>query len=139
VETNDNNDKERNLSSSSSSSSSHPQFSAYTTLNNLKKQYSIEENANFINFGKVKEKYRPAILLKEKEKDISDKSKLQKSFTELFSRGDTQTVKKYVMGIREIWRIRCVVYLDDLLLLHPDKKHLKQIAPQITKFLQYYG
>jgi hypothetical protein len=81
---NDNNDEERNLSSSSSSSSSHPQFSAYTTLNNLKKQYSIEENAKFINFGKVKEKDWPAILLKEKEKNISDKSKLQKSFIELF-------------------------------------------------------
>jgi hypothetical protein len=60
------------LSSSSSSSNNHPQFSAYTTLNNFKKQYGIEENAKFINFGKVK------------EKDISDRGKLQKSFTELF-------------------------------------------------------
>jgi hypothetical protein len=47
-------------------------------------------------------------------------------------------MKKCVMAIREIWRIRCVVYLDDLLLLHPDKNHLVKLAPQITQFLQYY-
>jgi hypothetical protein len=34
----------------------------------------------------------------------------------------TQIMKKCVMAIREIWRIRCVIYLDDLVLLHPDRK-----------------
>jgi hypothetical protein len=43
------------------------------------------------------------------------------------------------MAIREIWRIRCVVYLDDLLLLHPDKNHLAKLAPQLPQLLQYYG
>jgi hypothetical protein len=51
----------------------------------------------------------------------------------------TQIMKKCVMVIREIWRIRCVVYLDDLLLLHPDKNHLEKLAPQITQFLQHFG
>jgi hypothetical protein len=50
----------------------------------------------------------------------------------------TQIMKKCVMAIREIWRIRCVVYLDDLL-LHPDKNYLAKLAPQITQLLQYYG
>jgi hypothetical protein len=35
----------------------------------------------------------------------------------------TQIMKKCVMVIRQIWRIRCVVYLNDLLLPHPDKNH----------------
>jgi hypothetical protein len=35
----------------------------------------------------------------------------------------TQIMKKHVMVIREIWRIRCVVYLNDLLLLHQDKNY----------------
>jgi hypothetical protein len=43
------------------------------------------------------------------------------------------------MVIREIWRIRCVVYMDNLLLLHPDKNHLAKLAPHITQFLQHYG
>jgi hypothetical protein len=51
----------------------------------------------------------------------------------------TQIMKKCVMAIQEIWRIRCVVCLDDLLLLHPDKNHLAKLAPQITQFLQYFG
>jgi hypothetical protein len=46
----------------------------------------------------------------------------------------TQIMKKCVMAIREIWRIRCVVYLDDLVFLHPDKNHLAKLAPQITQF-----
>jgi hypothetical protein len=43
----------------------------------------------------------------------------------------TQIMKKYVMAIQEIWRIRCVIYLDDLVLLHPDKEYLKKIVPQL--------
>jgi hypothetical protein len=51
----------------------------------------------------------------------------------------SQIMKKCVMAIREIWRIKCVVYFDNLLLLHPDKNHLAKLAPQITHFFQYYG
>jgi hypothetical protein len=51
----------------------------------------------------------------------------------------TQIMKKCVMAIQEIWKIRCVVYLDDLVLLHPDKNHLEKLAPQITQFLQHFG
>jgi hypothetical protein len=56
--------------------------------------------------------------------------------------GTTYTYRgmpKCVMAIREIWRIRCVVYLDDLVLLHPDKNHLEKLTTQITQFLQHFG
>jgi hypothetical protein len=48
-------------------------------------------------------------------------------------------MKKAIHAIREIWRVRCVIYLDDLLILHQDPNRLKEIAPQITQFLQYLG
>jgi hypothetical protein len=51
----------------------------------------------------------------------------------------TQIMKKCVMAIREIWKIRCVVYLDNLVLLHSNKNHLEKLAPQITQFLQHFG
>jgi hypothetical protein len=50
-----------------------------------------------------------------------------------------QIMKKCIMVIREIYRVKYVIYLDNLLLLHPNKNHLKKITPQITKFLQYFG
>jgi hypothetical protein len=55
------------------------------------------------------------------------------------SRVFTQIMKKCVMAISEIWPIHCVIYLDDLLLLHPSKDYLEKIAPQITQFLCYYS
>jgi hypothetical protein len=51
----------------------------------------------------------------------------------------TQIMKKCVMAIREIWGIHYVIYLDYLLLLHPNKDYLKKIALQITQFFRYYG
>jgi hypothetical protein len=48
-------------------------------------------------------------------------------------------MKKCVMAIREIWKIRCVVYLDYLLFLHPDKNHLAKLTLQISQFFQHYG
>jgi hypothetical protein len=47
----------------------------------------------------------------------------------------TQIMKKAIHTIKKIWRVRCVIYLNDLLILHQDPHHLKEIAPQITQFL----
>jgi hypothetical protein len=30
----------------------------------------------------------------------------------------TQIMKKVIQAIRELWKVRCVIYLDDLLILH---------------------
>jgi hypothetical protein len=51
----------------------------------------------------------------------------------------TQIMKKVVQAIKELWKIRCVIYLDDLLILHQNQNHLKRITPQITQFLQHLG
>jgi hypothetical protein len=47
--------------------------------------------------------------------------------------------EKAVQSIREIWRVRCLIYLDDLLILHQGPNQLKEITPQITQFLQHLG
>jgi hypothetical protein len=46
------------------------------------------------------------------------------------SRVFTQIMKKVIHAIREIWRVRCVIYLDDLLILHQDPHQLKDIDPR---------
>jgi hypothetical protein len=51
----------------------------------------------------------------------------------------TQIMKKAIHAIREIWRVRSVIYLDNLLILHQDPHQLKEITPQITQFLQHLG
>jgi hypothetical protein len=42
-------------------------------------------------------------------------------------------------AIREFWKIRTMVYLDDIILLHQDKNHLLQAGKEITLFLQWLG
>lgn len=51
----------------------------------------------------------------------------------------TIIMKKIVKHIGEVWNIRCVIYLDDLLLLHEDKNYIKQICGEISKYLSYMG
>jgi hypothetical protein len=48
----------------------------------------------------------------------------------------TQLMKKAVREIREVWNIKAIIYLDDLLLLHPDPDHLLQIGKEVTKYLK---
>jgi hypothetical protein len=45
------------------------------------------------------------------------------------SRVFTQIMKKATHAIREIWRVRCVIYLDDLLILHQNPHQLKENNP----------
>jgi hypothetical protein len=51
----------------------------------------------------------------------------------------TMIMRKLVKHSREIWNIRCVIYLDDLLLLHEDKHYLKKVGGDISKYLSYMG
>jgi hypothetical protein len=48
-------------------------------------------------------------------------------------------MKKAIHAIREIWRVRCVIYLDDLLILHQDPNRLKEITPQDYPILSTSG
>jgi hypothetical protein len=41
----------------------------------------------------------------------------------------TQIIKKAIHAIREIWRVGCVIYLDDLLILHQDPNQLFIFVP----------
>jgi hypothetical protein len=41
----------------------------------------------------------------------------------------TQIMKKAIHAIREIWRVRCVIYPDDLLILHQDPNRLRDSSP----------
>jgi hypothetical protein len=42
----------------------------------------------------------------------------------------THIMRKVVHSIRDIWNVRAVIYLDDLLLLHQDKDYLQQIGEE---------
>jgi hypothetical protein len=44
----------------------------------------------------------------------------------IISRSVTQIMKKAIQVVRELWKVRCVIYLDDLLKLHQDKDYLKR-------------
>jgi hypothetical protein len=37
----------------------------------------------------------------------------------------TGIMKKAIQAIREIWKVRCVIYLDDLLILKSSKRKLE--------------
>jgi hypothetical protein len=48
-------------------------------------------------------------------------------------------MRKVIHSIRDIWNVRAVIYLDDLLLLHQDKNYLEQIVGEISQYLSYLG
>jgi hypothetical protein len=41
--------------------------------------------------------------------------------------------------IREVWNIKSVVYLDDLIFLHQDHSHLNGVGKEVAQFLQWLG
>jgi hypothetical protein len=51
----------------------------------------------------------------------------------------SRIMRHAVTKIREIWNIRSVVYLDDLILLHQDKNYLAKVANEVTLFLRWLG
>jgi hypothetical protein len=42
-------------------------------------------------------------------------------------------MKKVVQAIRELWKVRCVIHLDDLLILHQDQNHLVRSKMELSK------
>jgi hypothetical protein len=38
---------------------------------------------------------------------------------------------------RQIWNIKVVIYLDDILILHQDKYHLEHVGKEVSQFLQW--
>jgi hypothetical protein len=48
-------------------------------------------------------------------------------------------MRKVAKAIREYWNIKTVVYLDDIILLHPEPRHLKKVGEDVTLFLQWLG
>jgi hypothetical protein len=48
-------------------------------------------------------------------------------------------MRKAIHSIRDIWNVKAVIYLDDLLLLHQDKNYLRQIGEEIKQYLSYLG
>jgi hypothetical protein len=51
----------------------------------------------------------------------------------------SQIIKKVVNTIRDLWRIKAVIYLDDLILLHQNPDHLKKVGQEVTEFLEWLG
>jgi hypothetical protein len=47
----------------------------------------------------------------------------------------TQIMKKAMQVIREIWKVRCVIYFDNLFKLHQDQNYPKRV----TLLLQHLG
>jgi hypothetical protein len=45
----------------------------------------------------------------------------------------TQIIKKIIHAVKKIKKIRCVIYLNNLLILHQNPNRLKIITPQITQ------
>jgi hypothetical protein len=41
-----------------------------------------------------------------------------------------------IRTIREVWNIKAVVYLDDLILLHQDRSHLNVVGKEVAQFLK---
>jgi hypothetical protein len=48
-------------------------------------------------------------------------------------------MKKAVQTIREVWRIRAVIYLDDLILLHQNAETLYETGQEVLLFLRWLG
>jgi hypothetical protein len=75
---------------------------------------------------------------------IAHKGKIYKHVGMPFGLSDaprvfSEIMKKVVKAIRCAWNVKAVVYLDDLLLLHPDPEHLRKIQREVTRFLQWLG
>jgi ribonuclease HI len=51
----------------------------------------------------------------------------------------TKIMRAVMWKIRQRWRIRCVVYLDDLLFLDQDRLHLQETIGEILQFLDSLG
>jgi hypothetical protein len=48
-------------------------------------------------------------------------------------------MKKVVTTIREVWNVKAVIYLDDLILLHQNPDILQNIGKEVLLFLQWLG
>jgi hypothetical protein len=48
-------------------------------------------------------------------------------------------MKKVAQFIRETFHVNAVIYLDDLLLTHPNRRHLKSIGEEVALFLEALG
>jgi hypothetical protein len=57
------------------------------------------------------------------------------SFNDVFS----MIMRLVTKTIRELWSIKAVVYLDDLILLHQDCNHLKNVGKEVAQFLAWLG
>jgi ribonuclease HI len=51
----------------------------------------------------------------------------------------TKLMKYPAKFIRENWKVRIVIYMDDILILHQDKEYLRISTLQIVEFLQFLG
>jgi hypothetical protein len=41
--------------------------------------------------------------------------------------------------IRELWNIKTVIYLNDVILFHQDRNYLKNVGTEIEQFLKFDG
>jgi hypothetical protein len=48
-------------------------------------------------------------------------------------------MRKVEKAIREMWGVRVVIYLDDIIVLHQNEKDLERIGKEIADYLQYLG
>ncbi len=51
----------------------------------------------------------------------------------------TRAMRKVVTEIRERWGVRCVAYLDDVLILHQDAEALQVITQEVSAFMESLG
>ncbi|KAH7825813.1 putative Reverse transcriptase (RNA-dependent DNA polymerase) [Monocercomonoides exilis] len=51
----------------------------------------------------------------------------------------TKIMRRAASYIREQWKVKLVIYLDDILLMHPDRDALRLISQEIAQFLRNLG
>jgi hypothetical protein len=48
-------------------------------------------------------------------------------------------MRKIERQIRELWGVKVVIYLDDIIVLHQDPKRLEEIGKELADYLKYLG
>jgi hypothetical protein len=48
-------------------------------------------------------------------------------------------MRKVERQIRELWGVKVVIYLDDIIVLHQDPKRLEEIGKELSDYLKYLG
>jgi hypothetical protein len=48
-------------------------------------------------------------------------------------------MRKVERQIRELWGVKVVIYLDDIIVLHQEPKRLEEIGKELADYLKYLG